>query len=496
MHKSFKTSNRLPGRQRGALTMLSAVMILLLLTELVIYAVSGGVYEQYKSANDTRQKLALHAAEAGLNHGREFFVANRALVVSAVTDVLPDGSDGWLSTGAEHWLKCSDVDLSTGYGTHPCYAESVTALRDESYYYSFGGSTEVPVDTDSIIVDTTKQVAVQALLCMTEMDFTLDPVVQGCTTDDLVQNEKYFVVTLLARGEADCDGGSCFAEALIVEKIAGTSPGSGGTAPAAPLVTKSTFPPNGTAEIVPNPNGMGNGVPLSAWLNNNPNCGAAPVVDAEGGSWATCEREEFYGLEDFPDDYACSFAQCACKESDSDKMISVSGTGQVTPVINFDITSDENFPCDLFEYVFGVAKDAAGIAAIKGMATVIDDCGILDENSTGIFWATGDLCDIKNRVGSYDSPVLLISASTLTRFNAGAEIFGLTFITDAEDSAAEIVVNGNATVYGQMIIAATIGLFNGTFQVVYLGPVLERALGLGSIGVMAGGWTDFHKDWQ
>ena len=34
MHKSFKTSNRLPGRQRGALTMLSAVMILLLLTEL------------------------------------------------------------------------------------------------------------------------------------------------------------------------------------------------------------------------------------------------------------------------------------------------------------------------------------------------------------------------------------------------------------------------------------------------------------------------------
>ena len=106
------------------------------------------------------------------------------------------------------------------------------------------------------------------------------------------------MVTLLARGEADCDGGSCFAEALIVEKIAGTSPGSGGTAPAAPLVTKSTFPPNGTAQIVPNPNGMGNGVPLSAWLNNNPNCGAAPVVDAEGGSWENCEREEWYGVED------------------------------------------------------------------------------------------------------------------------------------------------------------------------------------------------------
>ena len=492
MHKSFKTSNRLPGRQRGALTMLSAVMILLLLTELIIYAVSGGVYEQYKSANDMRQKLALHAAEAGLNHGKEFFIANRALMVSAVTDVLPDGSDGWLSTGAEHWLKCSDVDLSTGYGTHPCYAESVTALRDESYYYSFGGSTELPVDTDAIIVDTTKQVAVQALLCMTEMDFASDPVVQGCTTDDLIQDDKYFVVTLLARGEADCDGGSCFAEALIVEKIAGTSPGSGGTAPAAPLVTKSPFPPNGTAEIVPNPDGMGIGVPLSAWLNDNPNCGATPVVDAEGGSWENCEREEFYGLEDFPDDYACSFSQCACKESDSDKLLSSSADAD----LGFDIALDENFPCDLFAYVFGVTKDAAGIAAVKGMATVIDDCGILDENSTGIFWATGDECDIKVRVGSYEAPVLLISAATLTHFNAGAEIFGLVFITDAEDSAAEFWANGHATVYGQAIIDATLGKFQGTFQVVSLEQVIERALGLGSFGVMAGGWTDFHKDWQ
>ena len=51
-----------------------------------------------------------------------------ALVVSAVvTDVLPDGSDGWLSTGAEHWLKCSDVDLSTGYGT------SLALLRRERH---------------------------------------------------------------------------------------------------------------------------------------------------------------------------------------------------------------------------------------------------------------------------------------------------------------------------------------------------------------------------
>ena len=40
------------------------------------------------------------------------------------------------------------------------------------------------------------------------------------------------------------------------------------------------------------------------------------------------------------------------------------------------------------------------------------------------------------------------------------------------------------------------GNFNGTFQIVYLENVIEKALGTGSLGVMAGGWTDFHENWQ
>ena len=491
MHKPIKTSHRLPGRQRGALTMFSAVMILLLLSELIIYAVSGGVVEQYKSANDMRQKLALHAAESGLNHGREFIFANRPLVVSPVTDLLPNGADGWFSTGAERWQRCSDEDLSAGYGSHPCFAESITALRDGSYYYFFAGSTELPLDTDAIITGTTEQVAVQALLCMTEMDFTADPVVQGCTTDDTLQDDRYFVISLLARGEADCEGGNCFAEALVVEKVASTAPGIGGTAPGVPLTTKSTFPPQGTAELIPNPNGYGVGVPVSAWLNNNTTCGAAPVVDADNGSWATCEREEWYGVDEFPDDYACPWASCSCAENQGDLLLSDDD------FLNFDITLDEGFPCDLFLYVFGVEKDdEEGIAGIKGAATVIRDCGILDENSSGVFWAEGDDCDIQVRVGTAETPVLLISAALETHFNAGAEFFGMVFVTDVEEPNAIFEANGHATVYGAAIIDAEMGNFNGTFQIVYLENVIEKALGTGGLGVMAGGWTDFHDDWQ
>ena len=349
--------------------MFSAVMILLLLSELIVYAVSGGIFEQRKSANDMSQKLALHAGESGLHHGQEFIFANKALVVSSITDLFPDGSDGWFSAGAQRWQKCSDVDLSAGSGTHPCYAESITALRDGSYYYSFAGSTELPLDTDGIIIqDPTKQVVVQALLCMTEMDFTADPVVQGCTTDGALQDDQYFVITLLARGEADCDGGSCSAEALLVERLASTGPGGGGNAAAAPLVTKTTFPPTGSAEIVPNPNGSGVGVPLSGWLNANTGCPAQPVVDFTQGSWSTCEAEEWYGQDHYADDFACALpdGECACNEGDQGDIILSD-----SDFLNFDIVFDENFPCDLMLWIFGVEKD--DFAKIKGIATVIDN---------------------------------------------------------------------------------------------------------------------------
>ncbi len=477
--------------------MFSAVMILLLLTELIIYAVTGGIFEQYKSANDMRQKLAFHAADSGLQHGKEYIVANQALLASSITDLLPDGSDGWLSAGAERWISCGGVTTEFGEGSHPCYSESIFALREGSYYYSFGGSTELPLDTDGIIIqDPTKQVMVQALLCMPEMDFTLDPVVQGCTTVEDDQDDRYWVVTLLAQGEADCDGGNCFAEALVVEKVASTAPGSGGTAPAVPLTTKSTFPPNGTAEIVPNPNGSGVGVAMSAWVNNNPTCGAAPVMDVEEGSWATCEYEDWYGVDVFPDDYACPTAVCACKESEGDKLLSDSG--KPDGGINFDIGVDDKFPCDLFLFVFGVEKNDVGIAKVQGLGTVISDCSNLDENSTGIFWVTGAECAIRRdtTVGSAEAPVLLISAATKTIFNAKSKIFGFVFITDAEDPNAEFAANGTSSVYGAIVIDAKMGNFNGTFQIIYLESVIEKALGKGGIGVMAGGWTDFHEYWQ
>ena len=56
--------------------------------------------------------------------------------------------------------------------------------------------------------------------------------------------------------------------------------------------------------------------------------------------------------------------------------------------------------------------------------------------------------------------------------------------------------NGTNTVYGQVIVDATIGSYNGTFQVVYNQNLVARAIGQGGLGGVIGGWADFHPNWN
>ena len=86
-------SNRNPmfrRRQQGAITMISAVLILILLTEMVIYAVQTGVFEQRKSSNELRQKTAFHMADSAIQEAKQFMQKNIKLVPSSKVDLLPE----------------------------------------------------------------------------------------------------------------------------------------------------------------------------------------------------------------------------------------------------------------------------------------------------------------------------------------------------------------------------------------------------------------------
>jgi hypothetical protein len=483
--------NALRQRQRGMLTILTGVMVLVMLTLMMVFAVRSGVAEQRMSANEVRQKLALHAAETGIQHAKEFFIANSALIASDRIDKLPDGTDGWLAFGAAaRWLPCSEADLSAGRGAHPCFAEANLARRAESYFYFSSGATNVALDTNAILAGSSQQVTIQALLCKLVVSEFTSPPVQGCSKDPDSADESRYMITILARGEADCDAGVCRAEALVAESLASYGVLSGGTAPGVPLTTRTNWPPSGNAEIVPNPNGGGVGVPVSVWLNGNPNCAGQDTVDPGGGSWATCELHEWYETEQVPENLECP-GNCSCSKEES-----LSYTSGTDDIIGIDLHIDDAFPCDLFTSYFGIPKTQ--YEAIKSQAQVIDDCSELGPNSYGTYWVTGPVCHIgaNTVVGSAHAPVMLISAASTTRFNGGTKLFGILYLTDVEDPAAVIESSGGNTIYGAVIIDATIGAFTGTFQLIYIESVARLVAATGGIGSLAGGWTDFHRDWE
>ena len=165
-------------------------------------------------------------------------------------------------------------------GEHPCYGEpldinSPVNLRGSTYFYSLDGENpaDLPIQADDILPDATETVTVQALLCLLDLDRTPGVVpVQGCLAKGSPNvNDIYFVITLLARGQAECNaGGDCAAEVLVAQKLGSFGPLTGVGGPGTPLTSQQAPPGVGTAEIVPNPNGAGTGVPVSAWLNANP----------------------------------------------------------------------------------------------------------------------------------------------------------------------------------------------------------------------------------
>jgi parallel beta-helix repeat protein len=523
-----------PVRQRGMLTTFTGVMILVLLTLMMFFAIRVGVFEQRVSANDSRQKLAFHTAESGISHAKEFFLANSVFLATLKEDFVPDTTvdkvdgewpkwfDGWLAdTSEKRWQSCADWEGSEGIDftvtdsltpaqlSHPCFGEANPDQRARTYYYSFDSSTgaaptanfedftKLDLGTDSIIPGTTETVSVEALLCVLEIkdDRDADVPVEGCAllnTPVVPENDaggNYFMLTLLARGESDCVGTTCNAEALISEQVSNFGATGGGNSPDVPLTTKSSFPPSGTAEVVPNPNAGGIGVPISVWMNAN-DCSAGAAVDPSSGSWATCEMHEWYGVDKKPDDMACS-GTCACTEAES-----LSFTDANTNKLGIDLVLDPDFPCDLFQFYFGIPRDSYEI--VKGYSKIISDCDSLDENSFGIYWVSGSECKINSNtiIGSVDNPVLLISAATTTTFNGGANFYGVLFATDVEDPAAELNSIGTNTVYGSVINDAVLGSYNGTFQVVWAEDVSEKAGNGGGLGSVLGGWSDFHEDWE
>jgi hypothetical protein len=529
-YRQHARSLRLPRKQRGALTIFSAVLILILLTGMVIYAAQVGVFEQRKSGNELRQKQAFHSAEVGIQRGQEYLLA----YVNQLTS--QKSVDGWLSEtlmpgGTGRWVSCEGA-YSADDRSHPCWGEALDGddingdavdepnLRDLSYFYSEDGANPTPIpipiaDNQDLMDRATEAAEVFALLCMLDVDAAAQQPVQGCLGDDQrdLFDPVYFVVTLLARGRSECDeDGDCLGEALIVQRMGSYGPVPFSKGPGVPLTSQTRLHPGGTVEIVPNPNGGGLGVPVSVWIDGdesgnsqcNPTPGEPEAIDPQSNSWATCEFHEWYGVDAMPADYTCPQTPCDC--STSEQLISRGNQDGV----RFDIVIDPDFPepgheCDLFGYIFGYELTVDEVKA--GFPTIISDCSELGPESEGPIWVTSDqACQIaaNRQIGSpgtnddeVGGPVFLVVSAPELQLGGGSTIYGVVMTTKAEGYEGSFDASGGGTVYGAVLVEGELEPnFGANFEIVWNDDLVRLATKRGSLGKLYGGWTDAPEDWR
>lgn len=477
-------------RQRGGLTIFAAVVLLALMTLMVVYATRTSQSEQRISANDVRQKLAFQAAEVGAQQGLEYLLANNLRILSGSAAAQPDGAGGfragWFEPTSPRWVACPPNPPAT----HPCGGDIAAGGAVNSYFYddptttTAGAFDSLPLNAGVLPPDTAMRVS--AVLC----PVALDNPAGGCLAAPLPGENTaqwVYVLTLLSYGYSDCENindlATCKGQATIANPLSNFNIADG--SPAAPLTTKTTFPPTGTAEVVPNPNGGGVGVPVSVWANSNPSCSSgAPAL--ANGSWATCEYHEWYERDYIPGQMGCDRPSCSCAASEA-----ISYTAGTNDFFGIDLLEDSSFPCDLFLFFFGVPSSEYQL--VKASAKVVPDCDGLDANSFGVYWVSGTDCTFGGGavVGSPDRPVMIISAAETTNFSGNGTFYGVIFITDVEVPTAEWNASGTNTVYGAVIVDAALDAFVGTFQIVYNEDASVLAASSDGLGTLSGGWRDF-----
>ena len=182
----------------------------------------------------------------------------------------------------------------------------------------------------------------------------------------------------------------------------------------------------------------------------------------------------------------CPSASCSCSQSEA-----ISYTVGLGDQLGIDLLEDPAFPCDLFEFYFGVPRSEYQL--VKSTAKIIPDCSSLDQYSQGIYWVSGTDCTLNGGtvIGSPTRPVMLISAAGTTTFTGNNRIFGVVFVTDVEVPGAVWTASGTNIVYGSAIIDADLDAFLGTFQIIYNKDVSLLIAGFTGIGALSGGWRDF-----
>lgn len=547
---SFLTMKK-PAEQRGAATLIVALVLLIALTLVTFSTARIGVSEQRNSTNNVRSKAALDVAQAGLEQGLAYLNHNQSMIDST-------GVGGWATPGgATLWLACP-VAGSPPSKMPPCgdgiqnYNPGGPAPGSWLYYSPLGGNIEqipnsgydasITYLTPSDVTGTPRD------------DPTIVIVSQATPTTDALAGDaiatlivrRYSVLrnipraTIIANSSVDLTGGvniwgnrSAVASPpalgpynpVVTTTTASTPPAQDGVSYDPTPSAATADPPSGPlaastivtlATTTTTRDGLTTttnltGTPLSIWIRDlsvPPNW----IVDTSeltisGAPTATCRN--------FPYD---PLVNDSCSGGTGDFTISRVGNIQADIVAGYVVSRREPGtvycapfpgtslplpyppPCtnteaewaDLFAYVFGVTDAQSSLIKNSPETTLLANCDDLDNLPPGRYWVTGS-CTINSgvTVGSSETPYLLVVDNTDFTLNGGATFYGLIYSRETLPGAADITLAGGATLLGSLVSDHDITDVSGGFKAVYDASVLMRlSRTAGGFTKLSGGWLD------
>ena len=370
-----KTPNASSSVQRGA-ALLVGVVLLLLASVITLLALKVGAFEARSTGNDIRAKLVNEVAEAGLSQGFEYLMRQNAALMEDDTQ----------------WVACTTADTS-----FPCGA--VTA---DVYDHDGLGAT-APVSRRSTMFRLINSGHVDANFAA-EMNAAMLTLPNKLTTVGAggfpvaygVAPVVCYVAPRLPGESASspirCAPGPDAASTRRIATFVSVAQMPGETARTTltqtvgrfalvdnpigkpPIISSGSVNVTGGLQVVTNPNGGGNGVPVSVWTRAN--------VD-KTGTPNTCYADEFfrYGAKNnapptlLGNTIVCDTCQCA-----NDKTLSFDKSGNAIDEgmdildveegttsadrgtgTNYNVRSDSlsypicEFPPDVFAHIFGVS---------------------------------------------------------------------------------------------------------------------------------------------
>lgn len=463
-------------RQQGS-ALFVTIVLLLFATALTVFALKIGVFEQRASGNDVRARYVQQMADSAVAEGIEF--------------VREQGED-FTAFGAAHWVRCDSADASFPCGALP--AEK----RENMFFYRDVTAADRNGDGAADAMD-------QRMLPMARR---VGAVGNGMDVIYGVGIGVCWVST--TPGPVDCAASPSAANKAVLASFVGVAsiPGEAARATATQTVGVSSnstrfpaLPPfvatgsvdlNGTMQVVTHPNAGGPGVPVSIWSRG---------TLSTSGTINTCQADEYFrsgpaSFEGDTDFITCGTkgkSGCYCPDSDSltraqggticpgiDVVVATYGATSAScppPNLPMDATDPAEFPCDMFEYVFGIkswddvgpvdnfceTKRFGAPRKLDGygddLYEIGEDVAYLDSHAdwivaggpyplryvgdprvvscadagskSGLIWIREAGCKFpaNKDVGSPDKPVVLVNDGSMT-INAGSTVFGVVFLRE------------------------------------------------------------------